>query len=140
MAINLEDFTSLNDGYAYRQPFDEVYLYNGTGTSSNSSTNIVCCREVAEQIRRQIGGDSVAVRVSNASGIIVLTAGEYENSRAVRTYKKSATAKISCRGLVPIMQKLFGKHKYYGFNWRFDAISGGRGRALVLEPNGRWKD
>lgn len=139
MTINLEDFTALTDRAHGARPFDEVYLYNGTGTASNSSTNIICCREVTEQIQRQLG-DSVAIRFSQASGIVVLSASEFENSRVVRTYKKSASAKISCRALVPTMQRLFGKHKYYGFNWRFDAISGGRGRALVLEPNGRWKD
>lgn len=139
MTINLEDFVALSDISHGVHPFDDVYLYNGTGTASNSSTNIICSREVTEQIQRQLG-DSVAVRFSRITGTVVLSASEFDNSRVVRVYKKSASSKISCRALVPTMKKLFGEHKYYGFNWRFDSISGGRGRALVLEPNGRWKD
>ena len=140
MTINIEGFKDVSDGTRSTFKFDDAYLYVKPNPNSGYNVKVLLSPKITCKVRQQIG-DSVRVRYSTNTGIIVLTAGTYESSRVVSSPgRKGGSSSISCTAVLPTIERLHGKHRYYGLNWRFDNIDGERGRALVLEPNGRWKD
>lgn len=139
MTINLDGFKDVADGARATSRFNDVYLYVKP-SANGANVKLVMSPDVTDKVRQQIG-NLVRVRFSTKTGIVVLTAGTFDSSRAISSPKTHGGAStISCTAVLPTVERLHGKHRYHGMNWRFDNIDGERGRALVLEPNGRWKD
>ena len=99
---------------------------------------------LTEAILQAFPDDKVSLFYSKVTGIIVIASpfvGNDKNTFAVSQKKSSKSGlSITATPTLETIVKLFGEHKVYGFNWRFDSASGGDGRVMVLEPNGKWRD
>ena len=142
MTINISDYKVLRGTNRGIGPFSEAYLIvPRDGAKSRASIHL--SNEIGKALSDSVG-EKVCVLYSALSGVVILANEIHGDTRKIswsdRRRKGGTGCTLSVSDIGEVMIKLFGRHKYYGFNWRFDNASGGDGRVLVLEPNGKWKD
>lgn len=135
MTINTNNFRKI-EGRSYGSAIRRSFFSIQKG-AAGPQCYIKLDKDMTEEVIAMLGR-SVGVLYSPISCAVVLTRSAYDNSRVVSRSSHNTSASIAATSIIPALRKLYGEHRRYYVDARWDLTEDGSD-CLVLTPNGEFE-